>query len=133
MLVHEWAAAAATVVLALVLVFQLLLVAGAPFGGAAWGGRHRVLPVALRAASAVAVVVIVLMAWVILARAGLVPPGAEPVAVRVATWVFVAFFGLNTLANAASTSPVERFVMTPATVFMVACLIIVATSTVGST
>jgi len=132
MYVYEWSAIAATAVLALVLAFQLLLVAGAPFGHAAWGGQHRVLPTKLRAASAAAVVVIALMAWVVLARAGFVPPGAEPIAVRVATWVFVAFFALTTVANVASTSTVERFVMTPATLFMVACLIVVGTSAVGT-
>jgi hypothetical protein len=129
--VHEWSAIAAATVLALVLAFQLLLVAGAPFGHAAWGGQHRVLPARLRLASAGAAAIIVLMAWVVLARAGFLPPGAGPVAIRAATWVVAGFFALNTVANAVSRSAVERFVMTPATLFMVACLVILAASPGG--
>jgi hypothetical protein len=128
MLVHELFATAAVAVLALVLGFQLLLVAGAPFGHAAWGGRHRVLPTKLRAASAAAAVIIAVMAWVVLARAGMVVPGAGSAAIRVAAWVLVVFFALNTVANGVSKSAVERFVMTPATLFMVACLVVVATA-----
>jgi hypothetical protein len=126
--VHELFAIAAAALLALVLVFQVLLVAGAPLGQAAWGGQHQVLPTNLRIASAAAVVVLALMAWVVLARAGIVPPGAGPIAIRVSTWLFVAFFALNTVANLVSTSAVERYVMTPATLFMVLSLIVVATS-----
>lgn len=129
--VHELAAIAATALLGLVLIFQVLLAAGAPLGHAAWGGQHEVLPTSLRIASAAAVVVIALMTWVVLARAGLLPPGAGSVAIRVATWILVAFFAFNTVANAASTSTVERFVMTPATLFMVASLIVVAISPAG--
>ncbi|MBA2668172.1 MAG: hypothetical protein H0U69_14175 [Trueperaceae bacterium] len=129
--IHEWAAVVAATVLALVLVFQLLLVAGAPFGHAAWGGQHQVLPTHLRWASAAAVAIIGLMAWVVLARAGLVPPGGEHVAIRTATWVFVGFFAVNTVANVVSTSSVERYVMTPATLLMVACLVTLALSPAG--
>jgi hypothetical protein len=36
-----------TALLALLAVFQFTLVLGAPFGSAAWGGQHDVLPAAL--------------------------------------------------------------------------------------
>jgi hypothetical protein len=128
----QWVAIVAAVVLGLVMVLQLLLAAGFPLGQAAWGGQYQVLPPNLRWASLAAVGVIGLIAWVVLARAGLVAPGAEPVAVRVATWVFVGFFALNTVANLASPSAVERYVMTPATLLMVACLVVVALSPLGA-
>jgi hypothetical protein len=124
----QWFAVVATVVLGLVMVFQLLLAAGLPLGAAAWGGKYRVLPPALRWASLAAAFVIAAIAWVVLARAGFVAPGAEPVAIRVATWVFAGFFSLNTLGNLASESRAERYVMTPATVLMVFCLVIISMS-----
>jgi hypothetical protein len=116
---------AATLLLALV-VFQLLLAAGLPLGHAAWGGQHRVLPAKLRRSSALAALVLAGTAWVVLARAGLVPPGAGASWVRGATWLLAASFGLNTLGNLASKSATERWVMTPATVLLVGCFLGVA-------
>ena len=51
------AAIALTVILALLAVFQLALVLGAPLGRFAWGGTHRVLPARLRIGSAVSIVI----------------------------------------------------------------------------
>ena len=51
------AAIVATVILGLLAVFQLALVAGAPLGHLAWGGRSRVLPTRLRIGSVVSIVI----------------------------------------------------------------------------
>ena len=92
----------ATTVLGLVMVLQLLLAAGFPLGHAAWGGQAQVLPPLLRWASLATVGVLGLAAWIVLARANLAAPGAEPVAIRVVVWVFAGFLSLNTLGNIAS-------------------------------
>lgn len=126
MSIQQRVAIVAAVVLGLVMVLQALLVAGLPFGQAAWRGQYRVLPHALRWASLATVAVLGLAAWVVLARAGLIAPGTEQVAVRVATWVFAGFFSLNTVGNIASRSKVERYAMTPVTVLLVICFIAVA-------
>jgi len=76
----------AVIVLGLMLILQVLLAAGLPLGHFAWRGRYRVLPAALRWASLAAAGVLGLAAWVVLARAGLVAPGAAPAVVPVATW-----------------------------------------------
>jgi len=125
---HELAAIVAAVVLALLICFQLFLAAGLPFGRAAWGGQHRVLPTKLRLGSLAAVGILGVAAWIILARAGLVAPGAEPVAIRVATWIFAGYSVLNTLGNIASKSPVERYVMTPTSTLILICFVLVALS-----
>jgi hypothetical protein len=117
------AAIVATVVLALVMLFQLLLAAGLPFGRAAWGGEHRVLPVSLRVGSLLSAFVLGGAAWVVLARAGLV--GVDSVWVRVGTWVFAGLFALNTVGNLASKSAAERYGMTPVTVVLVGCFLVV--------
>src|SRR3954453_20657541 len=70
------AAVLACLVLGALAVFQLLLVVGAPLGRFAWGGKHRVLPAPLRAGRAVSIAIYALLATVVLARAGLVPPAS---------------------------------------------------------
>jgi hypothetical protein len=118
----------AAIILGLLMILQVLLAAGSPLGQFAWRGQYRVLPPALRRASLAAAGVLGLAAWVVLARAGLVAPGAAPAIVPVATWVFVGFFGLNTVGNVASRSAAERVVMTPVTVLLTGCFIAVAVS-----
>jgi hypothetical protein len=118
----------ATTVLGLVMVLQLLLAAGFPLGHAAWGGQDQVLPPLLRWASLATVGVLGLAAWIVLARANLAAPGAEPVAIRVVAWVFAGFLSLNTLGNMASTSAVERYGMASVSLLLVVCFIVVALS-----
>ena len=123
----ELLAILASIVLGGVVVFQLGLAAGAPLGAAAWGGKHPgVLPGRLRAGSLVAAVVLAGAAWVVLARAALVGPGPTSTAIRVTTWVFGAVFVLNTLGNLASKSRLERAIMTPATLVLATCFLLVA-------
>lgn len=125
---QQWVAIVASIVLGLVMVFQGLLALGFPLGQAAWRGQYRVLPIKLRWASLATVVVLGLAAWVVLARAGLVFPGTEPVAIGVATWVLAGLWLLNTAGNLASRSPAERYAMTPVALLLGVCFIIVALS-----
>lgn len=118
----------AMLILGLMMILQVLLAAGLPLGHFAWRGQYRVLPAALRWASLAAAGVLGLAAWVMLARAGLVAPGAAPALVPVATWVFAGCFGLNTAGNIAARRAPERSVMTPVTVLLVTCFIAVALS-----
>ena len=128
MTIPQYFAIGAAVVLAALMIFQLLLAAGLPLGKAAWGGAHRVLPTNLRWGSFASFFVLGIAAWSILARAGLVAPGAENMVVRVLAWVFAGFMVLNTAGNLASKSPVERKIMTPLTVFLVISFGVVALS-----
>lgn len=105
-------ALALTVVLAALAAFQVALAAGAPWGTLAWGGQHRVLPARLRVASAVSILVyllIDLIAWTRVGALTLFPP---PVA-EVAMWVIFGYFSLGILMNAVSRSPAERYTMVP--------------------
>jgi hypothetical protein len=126
MIIQQRVAILATVVLGLVIGLQLLLAAGFPLGQAAWGGMTQVLPPNLRWASLATVAVLGSAAWIVLARAGLAAPGAEAAGIRVAAWVFVGFLSLNTLGNLVSSSPVERYAMTPVALLLVVCFIVVA-------
>jgi hypothetical protein len=108
------------------MIIQVLVAAGLPLGRLVWRGQHVVLPPALRWGSVAAVAILGLAAWMVLAGANLVAPGAEPLIVRVLVWFFAAYFLLNTLGNLLSTSRAERYVMTPITILLTICFGIVA-------
>ena len=117
----------AVVLLAIVALFQMALALGAPWGRAAWGGRHDgILPPRFRLASGFAAVVVYpLIVLVILDASATVDiswltPGPGVV------WGLVALFTIGTLANLASPSKVER-VWAPVSLGIVICCAIVAT------
>lgn len=120
MSIQEIAAWVGTGILAALIVFQILLALGLPLGRAAWGGRHRVLPSSLRLGSLAAVAILAVAAWILLARVGLVPPGADRPSVRIFAWVFASYFGLNVLMNLFSRSKIERAIMMPASALLFA-------------
>lgn len=120
-----WAAAAGFLAIA---VFQVALALGAPLGRAAWGGTQTQLPTPLRVASAVAIVVWVVAALVVLARAGIdASPIPEPAA-RWATWIVVGLVGVGAFVNFASRSRWERFLWGPMSTILTVLSVVVATS-----
>lgn len=120
------AAVAFAVLLGLLAVFQAALVAGAPLGRFAWGGRERVLPVRTRIGSGIAIALYAMFAVVALLRAGVVGELATALPVVIAMWVVTAYLGLGTLLNAISKSPAERFVMTPVALVLAILALVVA-------
>ncbi|HVR34088.1 MAG TPA: hypothetical protein VMS74_15435 [Acidimicrobiia bacterium] len=122
------AATIAVGLIAVVSAFQLGLVAGAPWGAAAWGGTHPgTLPPRLRAASAGSVVILAVMAWILLARDGAVDTSVASGVVAVAAWVVTAYFAFGTVVNAVSPSRVERW-WSPVSLIAAIASTIVATS-----
>ena len=106
--------------------YQILLAVGLPLGHAAFGGANAVLPSKLRAASAMSALLFFAAFYVVLARGGLFGVASESAPVRIGIWVFAAIFGLSTLANAASRSRWERFLMAPIGLVLTACCVVVA-------
>lgn len=115
------AAVLATVVLAAISVVQIAAASGRPVGRFVWGGQHEVLPLTLRIASALAVVLYAAMATVLIVRA----TGREG-ALGVICWVLFGYFTLGTAMNAVSRSRSERTVMTPACAVLAGCSLLVA-------
>jgi hypothetical protein len=101
----------AVILIGAVALFQIGLVLGAPWGAAAWGGRNAGrLPGHLRVASAAAIILLLFIAWIVAAAAGLVQTSPIPNAwLTPALWIATAYFGLGTLANLASRSSAERW------------------------
>ena len=123
----QTAALIAVALIGALVVFQLALALGAPYGAAAWGGRNPgVLPRNLRIASAVVgIVVYPLMAAVILAAAGLVRDDWLPIDPTVAMWILTGFFVLGAVVNAISRSAPER-IWTPVSAVLAICCALIA-------
>ena len=119
------AAIALTVILAVLAVFQLALVFGAPLGHFAWGGRHRVLPRRLRVGSLVSIVIYAVIAMLALDRAGVIDVVTDTVS-TVGMWIVFAYFVLGIPLNAISRSKPERYTMTPVVAVLAILSLLVA-------
>ena len=108
------AAVLATTILAALAMMPAGRAAGRPWGRLAWGGQHAVLPTRLRIGSAVSIVLYALFAAVILT-------GAE-----VLIWVLTGYFVLGVVVNGISRSRAERAVMTPVSLVLAACCLLIA-------
>ena len=118
----------ASLVLLLLSVFQIALIAGAPIGKFAWGGMNNILPVKLRVASIVSIVLYILFTIFILSKSGLLPLITSPVLIDVSMWVIAAYFVLGIGLNAISRSKKERMMMTPVVLLLAVNFLVVAIS-----
>jgi hypothetical protein len=114
------------VLTALVVLFQLALAAGAPWGELTVGGTFPgQLPIRMRLAAAGSAVLLIAFAAIVIARAGLGLRRWER-ASRWLIWLVVAYSVVGVLLNAATPSPRERALWLPVTVTLAICALIVA-------
>ena len=98
---------------ALVVLFQLALAAGAPWGRYAMGGAFPgVMPTPMRVAAVVQAIVLLAVGLVVLSRAGLVLPRWRRVS-RWLTWIIVGLLGVSVVLNLITPSPMERLIWAP--------------------
>ncbi len=115
-----------TVITAGVIVFQLALAVGAPWGAYALGGAFPGrLPPAMRVAAVVQALLLALMAGVVLARTGLALPGWAQAATWL-IWLVVAFSVVAVILNSITPSAGERRLWAPVALVMLACSLTVA-------
>lgn len=116
----------AVALFAVLIVFQVFLAFGVPWGAAAWGGQFPgVLPAGYRVGSAVtALVVYPLMIAYVADAARLTTLSWLPGSGRTAMWVLVAFFALGTVMNAITRSPIERLWAPVNLVLAICCLLL---------
>jgi hypothetical protein len=113
-------------VTAVVIVFQLALAAGAPWGEYAMGGAYPGrFPPALRVAAIVQALILVGFLWVIATRGGLLPT-AHPKRFVWLTWVIVAYSVVGFVLNVITPSAGERLIWAPVTLVMLICSLVVA-------
>ncbi len=107
--------------------YQFALAAGAPLGKAAWGGGNEGrLPSPLRVGSGISIVVYAVAAAVILRRGGLTVTWLPLPVARIASWVLTVLLTVGALANFASQSPWERFLLGPVTLVLAGLCLVVA-------
>ena len=115
-------------VLLLLSVFQIALIAGAPIARFAWGGAHNVLPLKLKMASAISIVLYLVFAVFILSKSNLLSIINNPILVDVGMWIITAYFILGIGMNAISRSKPERIVMTPVALLLAVSFLLIAIS-----
>ncbi len=111
--------------------FQVVLALGAPYGHLVYGGRvaeqGEPLPPRWRAGSALASVILLVFAWIVLARGGVIETGVDQTVLTVLCWMVVAYMAINTAANLAARHPVERYLLGGITgVLVILCSIVAA-------
>lgn len=99
--------------------FQIALMLGAPWGEHVWGSAFSAqLPPAMRVASGAAALILIGMATIVLARAGVVRQLSDMRFLTGSTWAVAGYMAFNTLGNLASESTIESNVFGPATFVM---------------
>jgi hypothetical protein len=108
-------------------IFQAVLICGAPIGKFAWGGAHAVLPAALRAGSAIAIVLYTIFAIVLLDRAEVINVLGSRIS-EIGIWIIFVYFCVGIVMNAISLSKSERLLMTPTAFALAVIYLLVARS-----
>lgn len=113
---------------ALVMLFQLALAAGVPWGAYAMGGAFPgAFPPPMRVAALVQAVLLAAVGAVVLARAGLALPRWSR-ASRGLVWMVVAFLGVGVILNLITPSGMERAIWAPVAILLFALSLRVALS-----
>jgi hypothetical protein len=94
----------------------------APLGDAAWGGAHTQLTTGQRVGSGVAVFVYLAAIYIVRGCAA----GGRERLYRWGTWAFVGILGLAAVANVASESPWESYLLAPVAILLAALCFVVA-------
>jgi hypothetical protein len=112
--------------LGVLVLFQIALAAGAPWGSLAMGGRFPGrLPPAMRIAAVIQVAIYGLMGAIVFARAGLALPEWRDIS-RIAIWIVVGVLALAVVLNLITPSKWERRLWAPIAILMLAASLRVA-------
>ena len=111
---------------AIVAVFQVALALGAPWGSYAMGGAFPgQFPPALRVSAVIQAAVLILLAGVVLARAGVALPRWSR-ASRWLVWLVVAFTAVSLVLNLITPSGGERMIWAPVAFVLLVTSLLVA-------
>lgn len=115
-----------TALTAVVVLFQLALMFGAPWGELAMGGRFPgQLPAPMRVAALIQALVLSLLAVVVLIHSGQMFAGQYAWA-GTGAWVVVGIYSLSLLMNLLTPSRWERIIWAPVVAVCLACALLVA-------
>ena len=122
----QLAAISFSIFITLVILFQLGLAAGMPWGAVAMGGKFPGrFPTQMRVAALVQAAILAGLGAVVLARAGLILPGLYAASIWL-VWGVVAFTALSLVLNLVTPSKWERIIWAPVVAVMLVCSVLVA-------
>ncbi|OMF67956.1 hypothetical protein MKY66_07975 [Paenibacillus sp. FSL R5-0766] len=117
-----------TVLILIVILFQVALAVGVPWGEYAMGGKFPgKYPVSMRFACIVQIAILAFMGIVVLSKSGLLLPGWSSFS-DIAIWFIVGYLVLGTILNLITRSVWERRIWAPVTLLMLITGIIIAIS-----
>ncbi len=126
MMVIAFAAHLFTILVMIVIAFQIALAMGAPWGHLTWGGRFPgQLPSRMRRIAIFSAVLLAVFALVVEARAGVLFPEWRGLS-NILIWVVVGYCALGAVMNAITPSKWERIVWLPVVLGMLVCSLVVA-------
>lgn len=110
-----------------VVIFQVALVAGAPWGEYTMGGQHPgTLPGRFRLTAAVSALIMLAQSGHYLAQAGILNPVLSPEPNAIVNWIWFGFAVLGALMNSISRSKKERNTWVPVLLVSAVCTLLVA-------
>ena len=113
---------------AVIVIFQLALALGAPWGEMAMGGKYPGrFPPRMRVAAIIQLVLVLVVALIVLVRAELALDEYLDVS-RSAVWFVVALFAVSSILNLITPSKKERIFGAPIAIILLICSLIVARS-----
>jgi hypothetical protein len=111
-----------------VILFQLALATGAPWGHLTWGGKFPgQLPARMRGVAIFSAVLLGVFALVVEIRAGVLLNNWQEVS-KILIWIVVTYCALGSVMNAVTPSRWERILWLPVVLGLLVCSFIVAIS-----
>jgi hypothetical protein len=124
----EIAAHIFTILVAIVITFQIALAAGVPWGHLTWGGRFPgQLPKPMRGVAIFSAVLLALFALVVEVRAGVLFPEWQTLS-QILVWVVVGYCALAVVLHVITPSRWERVIWLPVVLGCLVCSFVVAMS-----
>jgi hypothetical protein len=121
-----FSAAVFSVLIGIVIIFQLALACGAPWGEYSMGGKFKGrYPAKMRVVAVLNAAVLTIVGLIVLVRAELILSRLLPIS-KTAIWFVVGFSSLSVVLNAITKSVWERRIWLPVTIGMLISSLVVA-------
>jgi hypothetical protein len=122
----DFAAHCFTVLVSIVIAFQLALAAGVPWGHLTWGGKFPgKLPQRMRGVAIFSAILLIAFAVIVETRASVILHQWQGLS-QILIWIVVAYCALGTVMNVITPSKWERTIWLPVVLLALVCSLIVA-------
>ena len=112
------------IIFGLLIIFNILLLFGAPLGEFTMGGKFNKLPKARHKMSFISILILLFAILILLQLGNIYVVGFSFAIAKVSAYILAGYFCLNTAMNFLSKSKKERFVMTPLAAAVAICILV---------